>query len=284
MDMEATPLPPPPPLRTRFAVAKRLPPRSSRKQPADELPLAPLKALKASPGSSAHWVAEAQAAIQHGAASARVNPKEPAAQGGAVEVAPTQTREGVPPPRESEAHGSDGAGLPLVAEAPGVSEAEATKAKAPRTAETMVATVGVCASSEATMAEAGAPETTKAVVMAARPSIQEAEMKAAAEASVAPLVQGPPLLRGSTREAEVYPISSDDTSRAREVVDAKDAESEAEITQAAEASSAVQTVLETEIREHKALKHATLSAYEALEVEGVQSGSSLGSRLIALSN
>jgi len=28
MDTEATPLPPPPPLRTRFAVAKRLPPRS----------------------------------------------------------------------------------------------------------------------------------------------------------------------------------------------------------------------------------------------------------------
>ena len=28
MDTEAMPLPPPPPLRTRFAVAKRLPPRS----------------------------------------------------------------------------------------------------------------------------------------------------------------------------------------------------------------------------------------------------------------
>ncbi|XP_066392720.1 uncharacterized protein [Miscanthus floridulus] len=61
-------------------------------------------------------------------------------------------------------------------------------------------------------------------------------------------------------------------------------ESEAEITRAAEASSAVQTVLEAEIREHKALKHAALSACEALEVEGVQSGSSLGSRLTALSN
>ena len=46
----------------------------------------------------------------------------------------------------------------------------------------------------------------------------------------------------------------------------------------------MQTVLETEIGEHKALKRATLSAYEALEVEGVQLGSSLGSRLIALSN
>ena len=46
----------------------------------------------------------------------------------------------------------------------------------------------------------------------------------------------------------------------------------------------VQTVLETEIWEHEALKRAALSACEALEVEGVQSGSSLGSRLIALSS
>ena len=44
----------------------------------------------------------------------------------------------------------------------------------------------------------------------------------AAEALVAPLVQGPPLLRESAQEAEVYPISSDDTSRARGVVDAEE--------------------------------------------------------------
>ena len=60
----------------------------------DELPLAPLKVLKASPVSFAHWVAEAQAAIQRGAASASVDPKGPVAQGGAAEAAPTQTREG----------------------------------------------------------------------------------------------------------------------------------------------------------------------------------------------
>ena len=59
---------------------------------------------------------------------------------------------------------------------------------------------------------------------------------------------------------------------------------EAEILRATEASSAVQTVLETEIGEHEALKRAALSAFEALEVEGVQLGSSLGSRLIALSS
>ena len=46
----------------------------------------------------------------------------------------------------------------------------------------------------------------------------------------------------------------------------------------------MQTVLETEIGEHEVLKRAALSACEALEVEGVQSGSSLGSRLIALSS
>ena len=177
----------------------------------DELPLAPLNSLKASPDSSAHWVAEAQAAIQRGTALARADPKEPAAQGGAGEATPTQTREGVLLPREGEAHESDGAGVPLVAEAPGVSGAEAMEARASKTAETAVAAVGVSTSSEATMAEAGAPETTKAVVMAARPSVQEAEMKAV-EALEAPLLQGPPLLRERTRETEVYPISSDDTS------------------------------------------------------------------------
>ena len=61
------------------------------------------------------------------------------------------------------------------------------------------------------------------------------------------------------------------------------AELEKEVTQAAKASAAVQAVLETEIGEHDALKSAACTACEALEVEGVQSGSSLGSRLIALS-
>ena len=46
----------------------------------------------------------------------------------------------------------------------------------------------------------------------------------AVEASVAPLVQGLPLLRESAREVEVHLISSDDTSRAQEVVDAEDAD------------------------------------------------------------
>ena len=42
-------------------------------------------------------------------------------------------------------------------------------------------------------------------------------------------------------------------------------------------------MLETKIGEHKALKSATRAACEALVVEGVQSGSSLGSHLIVLS-
>ena len=61
-------------------------------------------------------------------------------------------------------------------------------------------------------------------------------------------------------------------------------ELEKEVTQAAEASAAVQAVLETEIGEHDALKSATRTACEALEVEGVQSGSCLGSRLVVLSD
>ena len=44
----------------------------------------------------------------------------------------------------------------------------------------------------------------------------------AAEASAVPLAQGPPLLRESAQETEVYQISSDDTSRAREVVDVEE--------------------------------------------------------------
>ncbi|XP_066324549.1 uncharacterized protein [Miscanthus floridulus] len=235
-----------------------------------------------------------------------------------------------------------------------------------------MAEAGAPETAEAMIAEAGAPEVTMAVVMVARPSVQEAEMQAA-EASTVPLAQGPLLLRESTQETEVYPISSDNTSRAWEVVSAEETdvveqpapllgegssalvweleeeltravsdrdafrsraeeatasgkalagqlgaeesahrltkgalnealaaveasqieavvlrgmveESEAEFTQAAEASSAVQTVLDTETKEHEALKHAALFAYKALEVEGVQSSSSLGSRLIALSS
>ncbi|XP_066381901.1 uncharacterized protein [Miscanthus floridulus] len=206
VDTEAVPLPPPPPLQTRVAVPKQLQPRSGRKRPAEVLILAPLKALKVNPGSTAHWVAEAQAAIQRGVASGRADPKEPATQGGAADATPRQTGEGAPLPCEGEAHELDGAEVPSVAEATGVkaprvSKVEATEAVAPKTAEAATARVGVSATTKAMMAEAGALETTEADMMAAEPSVQEVEMKAA-EASVAPLVQGPSSLRESTREVE----------------------------------------------------------------------------------
>ena len=50
-------------------------------------------------------------------------------------------------------------------------------------------------------------------MIVARLPAQEVEMKAA-EALVAPLVQGPLLLRESAQEVEVLSISSDNTSRA----------------------------------------------------------------------
>ena len=58
---------------------------------------------------------------------------------------------------------------------------------------------------------------------------------------------------------------------------------EKEFSQAAEASVAVQAVLEAEIGEHNALQSAACTICEALEFEGVESGSSLRSRLTALS-
>ncbi|XP_066334575.1 uncharacterized protein [Miscanthus floridulus] len=251
MDTEAMPLPPPPPLRTRVAVAKRLPPRSSRKRPAEVPTLAPLKALKVTPGSTTHWVAEAQAALHRGVALARADPKELATQGGVAEAALTEEGEAAPPPRDGEARGSDVAEVPLAVETTGtevlgVSQARVTEATAPRaieaaaagaralaTAEAMMAEAGAPQTTEATMAEAGAPGSTEAtmaeagaagatdadVIVAGLPA-REVEMKAA-EALATPLVEGPPPLRESAREVEVLPISSDDTSRAQEMASAE---------------------------------------------------------------
>ena len=82
--------------------------------------MAPLKALKVNPGSTAHWVAEAQAALQRGTASARADPKGPATQGGPAEAALTQEGEGAPPPHGGEARGLDAAEVPLAAETTGI--------------------------------------------------------------------------------------------------------------------------------------------------------------------
>ena len=118
--------------------------------------MAPLKALKVNPGSIAHWMAEAQAAIQRGAVSARADPKEPVAQGGAAKVTPTQAGEGAPAPRKAEACESDGAEVPSVA--------EATEVEAPWASEAKAAEVGVPRTAEAAAAGAGAPGTTEAGV------------------------------------------------------------------------------------------------------------------------
>ncbi|XP_066310807.1 basal body protein 10-like [Miscanthus floridulus] len=55
-----------------------------------------------------------------------------------------------------------------------------------------------------------------------------------------------------------------------------------EVSRLTEASVALQIVLDREIEEHEVLQSAARAVYEALEMEGVQSGSSLRSRLTAL--
>ncbi|XP_066344003.1 uncharacterized protein [Miscanthus floridulus] len=217
--MEAVPPLPPPPLQRRDAVPKRLCPRLSRKHQVEVPALAPCKALKVSTSSTAQWVVEAQAAIQHGAALARADLKELVAQGEATEVAMKQAEEEEPTPREAKAHESDGAEAPLVikateveAEAHQTSEAKATEAGAPKTTEAEVAEAEAPGTTEARVAEAG--------MSMAKPVAPEAEMEAG-QASIPPLVQGPPPSQESTQEVEVHSISSDDTSQGKEVADAK---------------------------------------------------------------
>ena len=86
---------------------------------------------------------EAQAAIQHGMASARANLKEPDAQGEATEAAMKQAGEEAPMPHEAEALEPDEAEAPLVAKATeGEAKAEAMEARGPRTTEAKVAGTG----------------------------------------------------------------------------------------------------------------------------------------------
>ncbi|XP_066322965.1 uncharacterized protein [Miscanthus floridulus] len=148
--------------------------RAISPRPAKVPTLAPLKALKVSPSSTAHWVVEAQVAIQRGAASVRADPKEPVAQGGAAKVTPTQAGEGAPAPRKAEARESDGAEVPSVAEAteveaPWASEAKAAEVGVPRTAEAAAAGAGAPGTTEDTMAEAGALGTIEADMITAKP-------------------------------------------------------------------------------------------------------------------
>ncbi|XP_066321669.1 uncharacterized protein [Miscanthus floridulus] len=197
-DTEAVPPPPPPPLQRRVTVPKWFHPRSSRKRKAEVPALALRKSLK----------------------------------GEVTGVATERAGEETPTPCEAKARESDGAKAPLVAEAtegeteaPRTFEAKATEAGAPRTTEAEVAGTGAPETTEAGVAGTGAPETAEAGVAGAGVSAtklaaQEVEAEAG-QASIPPPVQGPPPLQESAREVEVHLISFDDTSRAKEVVDAE---------------------------------------------------------------
>ncbi|XP_066361089.1 basal body protein 10-like [Miscanthus floridulus] len=161
-DTEAVPLPPPLPLLRR----------RDAKRHAEAPALAPCKALTVSASSIAQWVVEAQAAIQHGAASVRADLKEPVAQGEATKAATEQAEGGEPTPHEAEAHESDGAKVSSVAEAtetevkaPQIPEAKATEAGAPGTTEAEVVEARAPGTIEAEVAEARAPGTTEARVV-----------------------------------------------------------------------------------------------------------------------
>ncbi|XP_066398385.1 uncharacterized protein [Miscanthus floridulus] len=132
----------------------------NQKCPMDVPALAPLKALKVSPSSIAHWVVEAQAAMQHGVVPARADPKELVTQGEDAKATSTQGGEGAPLSCKAKARGSDEAKASLVA--------EATEVEAPRTSEAEATEVGVPRTTEAVLAGARAPETTKAMMVEAR--------------------------------------------------------------------------------------------------------------------
>ncbi|XP_066361019.1 uncharacterized protein [Miscanthus floridulus] len=120
-----------------------------------------------STSSTAQWVVEAQATIEHGAASARADPKETVAQGEATEVATKQAGEEAPTPREAEA-------LELgEAKAPSIAEDTEGEAEAPRTSEAEVADAEAPRTTEAEAVEARAPETTEAKVAEASLGVAE---------------------------------------------------------------------------------------------------------------
>ncbi|XP_066316790.1 uncharacterized protein [Miscanthus floridulus] len=206
-------------------------------------------------------------------ALARANPKEPGAQGEVVEAAIEQAKEEEPTPHEAEARELARVEAPSVTKA---TKAEAAEAGVPRTTKAMVAEAETLGTTEAGATEAG--------VSTAKPAAQEVEMEAG-QASILPLVQGPPPSQESAQEVEVHSIFSDKTSREKGVADAEagSAVEQPAPTSGEGSSTLVRVVLEAKIEGHNTLRSATRTAYDALEVEGVQLGSSLRSRLIALS-
>ena len=136
--------------------------------------------------------------MQRGAASARVDPKEPVAQGEATGAATEQAEEEEPTPCVVEAHESDGAGAPSVAEATRV-EVEAL-----RTSEAEVTGAEALWASTAVSVGIGAPRAAEVEVAEASlgmvdPVGQDADM-GAGQASAPPLVHGPPPSQESAQE------------------------------------------------------------------------------------
>ena len=88
--------------------------------------MAPRKALKVSAGPTAHQAAEAQTTVQPDVASAGADLKRSVVQEEAPGAATEQTEEEGPTSCVAEAHESDGAKAPPVAEAGGKAEAPGT--------------------------------------------------------------------------------------------------------------------------------------------------------------
>ena len=88
--------------------------------------MAPRKALKVGVGPTTHQAAEAQTAVQPDVASAGANLKRSVVQEEAPRAATEQTEGEGPTPHIAEAHESDGAKAPPVAEAGSKAEAPGT--------------------------------------------------------------------------------------------------------------------------------------------------------------
>ncbi|XP_066375104.1 uncharacterized protein [Miscanthus floridulus] len=139
-----------------------------------------------------------------------------------------QAGEEAPTPHEAEAL------EPGEAEAPSIAEATESEAEAIRTSEAEVADAGPPRTNEAEVAEAGAPGTTEA---------EAAEAGLEMEASR--------VTEASWVEVQNWRVKAEGL--------------EKEVTRGAEASVAVQAVLEAKIREHNVLQSAACTTCEALE-------------------
>ncbi|XP_066351698.1 uncharacterized protein [Miscanthus floridulus] len=258
VDIETVPLPPPPPSQRRVAVPKRLQPHLSQKRPEEVRTLAPLKALKEletwSLGKSVflRWERDVWDQLQwQKVLLASANELLSA---WSAEVEDLHLR---------------------------CADAKAEAAMAQLGTEQGAHQLTKGALDEAL--KAAEASQTEAVVWRGKAEELEGEAFRAAEASQVKVQHLKEKAEASRVEAQRWREKAVASRVEARRWEEKAKELETEVARAAEASITVQVVLETEIGEHDTLKSATRTACEALEVEGVQSGSSLGSRLIALS-